>query len=116
MMKTVVEVNSNNYASTGNVVLNIAAAARKQDLKVYTCCRRSRFGLKYKYEDQIYIGTWLDRVVSERLAFLTGLNGCFNVINTWLFIRKLKKLKPDLIHVHSLCENYLNIRMFFFFF
>ncbi|MBR4461157.1 MAG: glycosyltransferase [Erysipelotrichaceae bacterium] len=113
MMKTVVEVNSNNYASTGNVVLNIAAAARKQDLKVYTCCRRSRFGLKYKYEDQIYIGTWLDRVVSERLAFLTGLNGCFNVINTWLFIRKLKKLKPDLIHIHSLCENYLNIRMFF---
>ena len=113
MMKTVVEVNSNNYASTGNVVLNIAASARKEGLKVYTCCRRSRVSLKYQYEDQIYIGTWLDRVISERLALLTGLNGYFNVINTWLFIRKLKKLKPDLIHIHSLCENYLNIRMFF---
>ena len=113
MMKTVVEINSNNYASTGSVVLNIASTARKQDLKVYTCCRRSRFGLKFKYEDQIYIGTWLDRVISERLAVLTGLNGYFNRINTWLFIRKLKKLKPDLIHLHSLCESYLNIEMFF---
>ena len=113
MMKTIVEINSNNYASTGNVVLNIAATARKQGFKAYTCCRRSRFGLKYKYEDQIYIGTWLDRVISERLALLTGLNGYFNVINTWMFIRKLKKLKPDLIHIHSLCENYLNIRMLF---
>lgn len=112
-MKTIVEVNSNNYASTGNIVLNIAKQARKRGFKVYTCCRKSRVGLRYKYEDQIYIGTWLDRVISERLSTLFGLNGYFNVINTWLFIRKLKKIKPDLIHIHSVCDNYLNINMFF---
>lgn len=112
-MKTIVEVNSNNYASTGNIVLNIAKEARKQGYKVYTCCRRSRAGLKYRYEDQIYIGTWLDRVISERLSILFGLNGYFNVINTFLFINKLKRIKPDLVHVHSMCDNYLNVRMFF---
>ena len=113
MMKTIVEVNSNNYASTGNIVLNIAKEARKNGFKVYTSCRKSRFGLKFKYEDQIYIGTWLDRVISERLSILFGLNGYFNVINTWLFIRKLKSLHPDLIHIHSMCDNYLNIKMFY---
>jgi len=113
MMKTIVEVNSNNYASTGNIVLNIAKEARKKGFKVYTCCRKSRAGLKYKYEDQIYIGTWLDRVVSERLSYIFGLNGYFNVINTFLFIQKLKKIKPDLIHIHSMCDNYLNINMFY---
>ena len=112
-MKTIVEVNSNNYASTGNIVLNIAKQARKRGFKVYTCCRKSRVGLRYKYEDQIYIGTWLDRVISERLSTLFGLNGYFNVVNTWLFICKLKKIKPDLIHIHSVCDNYLNINMFF---
>ena len=113
MMKTVVEVNSNNYASTGNIVLNIAKEARKEGFKVYTSCRKSRAGLKYRYEDQIYIGTWLDRVISERLSYLFGLNGYFNVINTWLFIRKLKQINPDIIHIHSMCDNYLNIDMFF---
>lgn len=112
-MKTIVEVNSNNYASTGNIVLNIAKQARKRGFKVYTSCRKSRAGLKYRYEDQIYIGTWIDRVISERLSYLFGLNGYFNIINTYLFIRKLKKIKPDLVHIHSLCDNYLNISMFF---
>ena len=113
MMKTIVEINSNNYASTGNVVLNIAAEARKKGYKVYTCCRKSRLGLTFKYEDQIYIGTWLDRVISERLEYIFGLNGYFNVFNTWLFINRLKTIKPDLIHLHSLCDGYLNIKMFF---
>ena len=112
-MKTIVEVNSNNYASTGNVVLNIAKQARTKGFKVYTCCRKSRAGLRYSYNDQIYIGTWLDRVISERLSILFGLNGYFNVINTWLFINKLKSIKPDLIHIHSMCDNYLNIKMFY---
>ncbi len=112
-MKTIVEVNSNNYASTGNVVLNIAKQARTKGFKVYTCCRKSRAGLRYRYDDQIYIGTWLDRVISERLSILFGLNGYFNVINTWLFINKLKSIKPDLIHIHSMCDNYLNIKMFY---
>ena len=112
-MKTILEINSNNYASTGNIMLNIAKQARTKGYKVYTCCRKSRAGLKLKYEDQIYIGTWLDRVISERLSYFFGLNGCFNIINTLLFIRKIKKIKPDLIHLHSLCDNYLNISIFF---
>ena len=80
MMKTIVEVNGINYGSTGRIMLNIASEARKEGFKVYTFCRKSRAGLKYKYEDQIYIGTWLDRVISERLAFIFGLNGGFNII------------------------------------
>ncbi len=112
-MKTIVEVNHNNYASTGNIMLNIAREARKEGFKVYTSCRKSRAGLKNRYEDQIYIGTWIDRIISERLSYIFGLNGCFNIINTKLFINRLKKINPDLIHIHSLCDNYLNIEMLF---
>lgn len=112
-MKTIVEVNGINYGSTGRIALNIAKQARLQGFKVYTACRKSREGLKHRYDDQIYIGTWLDRVISERLSYALGLNGYFNIINTYLFIKQLKKIKPDLIHIHSMCDNYLNISMFY---
>jgi len=112
-MKTILEVNSNNYASTGNVLLNIAKEARQEGFKVYTSCRNSLTARKFNYPDQIYIGTRIDRLISERLSYFFGLNGYFNIINTYLFINKIKKIKPDLIHIHSLCDNYLNISMFF---
>ena len=62
-----------------------------------------------------YIGTWFDHVVSDKLSYIFGLNGCFNFFNTLLFINKLKKIKPDLVHIHSMCDNYLNVNMFFSF-
>ena len=112
-MKTIVEINSNNYASTGNIMLNIATEARKHGYKVFVCYKKSKKSTSFEVEDHIYIGTWLDRVVSERLAYITGLKNHFNVINTLFFINKLKKIKPDLIHIHSLIDSFININMLF---
>lgn len=92
---------------------NIAKTAREKGYKIYTSCRNSIAGKKFQYEDQIFIGTWLDRVISERLAYITGLNGSFNIINTFLYLNKLNKIKPDLIHIHNLCDNYINVKMLF---
>lgn len=112
-MKTIVEINGINYSSTGHIMNNIAKTARQEGFKVYTCCRNSIAGNKFKYEDQIYIGTWLDRVISERLSYVLGLNGYFNLINTKLFLNKLDSIKPDLIHIHNICDNYINVSMLF---
>lgn len=112
-MKTIVEINGINYGSTGKIALNIAKEARKRGYEVFTFCRKSKQGLKFKYPNQIYIGFWIDRVISERLAYYTGLNGGFNYINTLLFLHKLNKIKPDLVHIHNLCDNYINNRLFF---
>ena len=112
-MKTIGEINGINYSSTGHIMNNIAISARKEGYKVYTCCRKSIAGMKFDNPDQLFIGTWLDRVISERLSYVTGLNGSFNVINTLLFINKLKQIKPDLIHIHNLCDNYINVSMLF---
>lgn len=112
-MKTIIEINGINYSSTGNIMNNIAKTARQQGYKVYTSCRNSITGKKFKHDDQLYIGTWLDRVISERLSYITGLNGSFNIINTLLYLNKLNKIKPDLIHIHNLCDNYINVNMLF---
>lgn len=112
-MKTIVEINNNNYGSTGNIMLNIAKQASIDGFKVYISCRKSIANSKNKYNNQIYIGTWIDRIISERLSLITGLNGYFNIINTWLFLNKLNSIKPDIIHIHSLCDNYINVSMLF---
>ena len=112
-MKTIVEINGINYSSTGTITQNIAKELRNNGFKVYTACKKSRLGMKFHYEDQIFIGTWLDRVISERLASLTGYKGCFNIINTWLFINRLKRIRPDLIHMHLLHDTFINLNMLF---
>ena len=94
-------------------MLSIANVARNSNFDVYAFCRNSRESKKFRYDNLFYIGSWLDRIVSERLSYILGLNGYFNLINTRLFINKLNKIKPDLIHIHSLCDNYLNINMLF---
>lgn len=109
----IVEINGNNYASVGNIMLNIAKNARNQGFEVFTCCKNSRKSQEFHYDNQIYIGTRLERVISEYLANITGYSGSFNYIGTKLFINKLKKIKPDLIHLHVMHDTYINLSMLF---
>lgn len=112
-MKTILEINSINYSSTGNIALNIARTARKEGYKVYTSCKNSRVGSRFKYEDQIYIGSRLERVLCEELAYITGLKDHFNIIGTYKFLKEIDEIKPDLIHLHSLTDTYINLNMLF---
>ncbi len=112
-MKTILEINSINYSSTGNITLNIAKTARKEGYKVYTSCKYSRVGAKFQYEDQIYIGSRLERVICEELAYITGLKDHFNIVGTYKFLKKIDEIKPDLIHLHSLTDTYINLNMLF---
>lgn len=112
-MKTIVELNGTNYASTGNIALNIAKEARKSGYKVYTFCNLRKEALKYKYNDQIFYGKWLERIISERLSYITGFRDHFNIFSTLDLIKKLKEVKPDLIHMHVLHDNFINYRILF---
>lgn len=112
-VKTILEINSINYSSTGNITLNIAKELRKNDYKVYTACKNSLMGKRFEYEDQIFIGYRLERVISDWLGCFTGMKDHFNIINTLSFIKTIKKINPDLIHMHLLHDTYLNLNMFF---
>lgn len=109
----IVEINGTNYASTGNIALNIAKTARKNGFEVFTCCKNSKKSKEYKYNNQIYIGSRLERVLSEQLATITGNKDSYNYFGTRKFIKQLKQIKPDLIHMHIMHDTYINISMFF---
>lgn len=94
-------------------MLNIAKTCRLSNYNVYTCCKNSRTAKRFKNDNHIFIGLWLERVLSEVLAYRTGLKNHYNVFGTYLFINKLKSIKPDLINIHNLHDTYLNMPMLF---
>lgn len=109
----IVEINGTNYSSTGNIMLNIAKQARIQGFEVFTCCKNSKKSQQFKYDNQIYIGTRIERIISEELSKITGYNNYFNYFGTKAFINKLKQIKPDLIHLHVMHDTYINLGMLF---
>ncbi len=113
MKKTIVEINSCNYGSTGNVMLQIAETVRKEKYSVFTCCPASRSNSQRKIENQIFIGNRFTRNIHLKLSQYTGLNGCFSYFSTQMFLRKLRKLQPDLLHLHNLHNAYINLPLLF---
>lgn len=94
-------------------MMNIASEARNSGFNVYTFCTKKRETLKYNYQSQVFYGNWLDRVISERLSYITGLRDHFNIFQTKDLIKKIKEINPDLIHMHVLHDNFLNYRILF---
>ena len=109
----IVQINSSNYGSTGNIMLQIADKAREYGYEAVTCCPISSSNLKKKIKDQILIGNRVGRNLHILLAKISGFNGCFSIIDTYLFINKLKKKKPDIIHFHNLHNCYINLPILF---
>lgn len=110
-MKTIVEISGANYASHGNITINLAKKARENGFNVYTLFSDSRQARKHLKKDQILFGFWIERIISERLSILTGLRDSFNIIGTYQLINKIKSSKPDLIHLHLLHDNFINLSL-----
>ena len=109
----IIEINSCNFGSTGNIMLNIANIAQKEGNEVYVSYPDSNSNRKKQADSDILIGTRLTRNIHLQIAKLTGFNGCFSVFATWHFLKKVNKIKPDIIHLHNLHNCYINLPMLF---
>ena len=91
------------YGSTGKIVEQIEKAATNQGI---TCVAAHRYqeSTHQHAKNCIPISTWLDCHIHNRLARYTMLTGCFSKIRTHLFLKKVKKFKPDIIT--SMSSNY----------
>ena len=110
-MKIVV-INSVPYGSTGMIARNITDLSKKigESYFAYSWTKKRKWNTK---KDEILIGTFLEKFICLKLEKLTGNIGKFNYIGTYFFIKKLQKIKPDIIHLHNLHEGYINYKMLF---
>lgn len=108
----IVMINSVTYGSTGKIMLQIAETARAAGHEAYVCYPKGRHNPKV-LENSIPIGGRFSEDFHLIMDRFTGLNGCFSIVATRRFIQKLKKIKPDVIHLHNLHNCYINLKLLF---
>lgn len=61
----------------------------------------------------ITVGSRLDHKLHAILSRLLGLQGYFSILVTRKLLIKIDRIKPDIIHIHNLHSNYINVNLLF---
>lgn len=109
----VLQINSCNFGSTGNIMLNISEKADEKGYVSYVAYANSRSNKLKEVKNSILIGTRLERNMHLQLSYFTGYNGCFSVFGTKKFLEQIDNAKPVIIHLHNLHNCYINLRLLF---
>lgn len=109
----VFEINSVPYGSTGRIMFQIADAVKLDGGIAYTSSSYTK-PRGEQFPDTYYrIGGALGKTGHIILAKLTGRHGCYSHYATCKLIQKIKRIKPDVIHLHNIHGWYLNWEMLF---
>lgn len=108
----IVQINALDKGSTGKIMLGIADVARKQGHDVYT------FSSSRKAEYPSVINhTYMDGKLSYYIhmfgGMYTGFEMAFSYFATKKLIKHIRKINPDIIHLHIMHGFYLNHKLFF---
>lgn len=109
----VVEINCVYYGSTGTIASSLAKMVSEKGGKGYLAVPLGRHNKKMDSENIIFFGNRFSEDSHIVLARLTGLEGHFSIFATLSLISKLKKLKPNVIHLHNLHSCYINLPILF---
>lgn len=107
----ILEINSVNYGSTGNIMFSIANLAEKHGHIVYTASGFTKRKLS-RHRSSI-VSHIPAKLLHTYMARFTGYNGCFSLLPTLALIVRMNRIKPDLIHLHNLHGWYVNIPLLF---
>jgi putative colanic acid biosynthesis glycosyltransferase len=106
-MKKILLIDVNcNYTSTGKIVYDLYKEINNRgDLAFIAYGRGPRID-----EPNIFkIGFDIETYFHAMMTRITGLTGFFSPISTFKLIRLIKKINPDVIHLHELHGYYLSI-------
>ena len=99
-------------SSTGKIVKQIAEKAEQRGFQCMIAHRYEVEGIQYP-SNTVAVSSWLDCHVHNRLSRMTMLRGAFSKWKTFFFLKKVGKFKPDLIHLHNIHGNFINLSMLF---
>lgn len=99
--------------SVGKISKVIHENLLNSDYDSYVCCGVKPVGLNNK--NVFLTCSKFLRGINKIKYYLTGLNLCGSNISTRRIIRKIKKIKPDIVHIHCLNDYYLNPHKLFAF-
>lgn len=110
--KVIVSINLGNFGSTGSIMRGIGKLAAEYGYK-YFCVYPGNTANKPKQDQDIIICKWIHKKLIEKLSYYTGYRGFWMFFNTWLVLKKVKKINPSIVHLHNLHDSYINLPMLF---
>lgn len=111
----IVEINGVPYGSTAKIMLGIADVAEENGHEVMMSAGYSYHPLASLQGRYTQIGGAFGKIAHTYLSKFTGLNGCFSRFSTRRFLKKVKKYKPDVLHLHNIHGWYLHLPTLFSF-
>lgn len=106
----IVQINSVPNGSTGSIMMNIHKELIEQGDESYVVWGRGR---KAENSHEIYMNDMLGVYFHVLYSRLTGKHGFASKRATKLLLKKLDKIKPDIILLHNIHGYYLNIELLF---
>lgn len=93
--------------STGMIVEHIKKALDEQGIENWIACQYTNTN-----EQNVFgISNKLDIKVHALLSRITGTNAHFSRFVTRKFLMKIDQIQPDIVHLHNLHNNFINLNM-----
>ena len=109
-MSTVLQVNIGTKGSTGTIAESINRIALSNGWKAFFAYGRS----VGQCESQlIHVGNKLSQAIALLEARLFDCDGLSSRIATYKLVKKIKRIQPDIIHLHNLHGYYINYKILF---
>ncbi len=108
-MKVLMVNTVSGFGSTGSICTDIASVLNKQG---HECCIAYGQGTT-TYKNSFKIGTKVENHIHNIGSRLYGKQGYFTKRGTQKFVEFIKGYNPDVIHLHNLHGNYLNLKVLF---
>lgn len=97
------------YGSTGSIAADIASLLEKKGHQCYIAYGQGSTSLKNSYK----IGSKLENHLHNIYSRLFGKQGYYSKHGTEGLIRYINNIKPEIIHLHNLHGNYINLEILF---
>lgn len=98
----------NGVLSTGRFCSEISKYLQEHGNESYVL-----YSTKIKTENSYKVGNYVENKFSALLSRLTGLNEYYSFFSTKRLIKKIKMLNPDIVHIHNIHANFVNINKLF---
>lgn len=113
----IVAINMLHTGSTGKIMLGIAKRARTHGCEVYTFSPNTYYVKKKiifpEIEGHSYFGYRKENMLHLALSQATGFFECFSFFGTRKLIKQIDEIQPDIIHLHNLHNNSIDVRSLF---
>ncbi len=109
----IVQINSEcGRGSTGKIAVSISGILNDVGIENYIFYSSNH---KSDYPNSIRIGSKLGLRIHQVLSRLFGDQGLHSTFSTYLLIKRIKRIHPDIIQLHNIHGYYLNFRLLFSF-